>query len=423
MTSSERIGAIGVDTLLDGRYRLLRRLGSGGMATVWLAEDEELGRRVAVKIPSDVLAGDEDYLRRFRREAQVAAQLSHPNLVPIYDFSNRKEERPFLVMHYVEGKTLAEVNARGNRVDAERLARELLDALDHIHAAGIVHRDVKASNVLINREGRACITDFGIAQPEDATQITRTGQVIGSPEYMAPEVRAGEDATVRSDLYSCGMVLGEHAGPGAPAALRELAASLTARDPRARPRSAADALAALEGTDTTVPRRDAPTAPTVPHRALPRPSRLARPLGGLLAVALIASFVVLVSGDDPLRQPATEDLTQTGPETAQTEPGTATAANPDPAAGAHLNQQGHGLIQQGRPGEAVPILRRAVASFPEGTTDLGYAYALFNLGQALRLSGRPEEAIPILEERAKIDNQRGTVLRELETAREQAGEG
>jgi eukaryotic-like serine/threonine-protein kinase len=423
MTPSERIGAIGADTLLEGRYRLLRRLGSGGMATVWLAEDEELDRRVAVKIPSDVLAADGDYLRRFRREAQVAARLSHPNLVPIYDFSDKREERPFLVMHYVEGPTLGELGGKRKEVDPERLAHELLDALDHIHAAGIVHRDVKPSNVMITREGRACITDFGIAQPEDATRITQTGQVIGSPDYMAPEVRAGGRATARSDLYSCGMVLRDHVGDGARGALRELVARLTAPDPRDRPRSAADALATLQGNEGVGAGRDAPTAPTVAHPALASRARLARPLGVLLGIAAIAGFVVLVSGDDPLRQPTVGDLTQTGPGAAAGGPGTAPTANPDPAEGARLNQEGFGLIQSGRPEEAVPVLERAVASFPEGTTDLNYAYALFNLGQALRLSGRPDEAIPILEERAEIDNQRESVLQELAKARQQAGEG
>jgi len=421
MTPSERIDAVGADTLLEGRYRLLRRLGSGGMATVWLSEDEELDRRVAVKIPSDVLAGDKDYLRRFRREAQVAAGLSHPNLVPIYDFSDKGEERPFLVMHYVEGPTLDELHGKRKGVDPERLAHELLDALDHIHAAGIVHRDVKPSNVLIAPDGRACITDFGIAQPEDATRITRTGQVIGSPEYMAPEVRAGERATARSDLYSCGMVLRDHLGSGVPAALRQLVTRLTAPDSRDRPSSAADALALLEGAEGRSPRREAPTAATVPHPVSASPSRLARPLGALLGIAAIAGFVVLVSGDDPLRQPARE-LSGTQPGTAAQQ-GTAPAPASDPAEGARLNQEGFGLMQSGRPEEAVPILQRAVAAFPEGTTDLNYAYALFNLAQALRLSGRPEEAIPILEERAKIDNQREAVLQELAKARRQAGEG
>ncbi|MGH2956014.1 MAG: protein kinase domain-containing protein [Solirubrobacterales bacterium] len=421
MTADERISGPGPATLLDSRYRLIRRLGSGGMATVWLAEDEELGRRVAVKVPSDVLAGDEDFLKRFRREAQVAAGLSHPNLVPIYDFSNRDEERPFLVMHYVEGKTLEEQSGKGRRVDAERLARELLDALDHIHAAGIVHRDVKPSNVLITREGLARLTDFGIAQPEDATRITQTGQVIGSLEYMAPEVRAGNRATARSDLYSCGMVLGDHVGPRAPAPLRNLVESLTAEDPEARPRSAADALATLERTESPGERRDAPTAPTLTRPAAARRPSLTRPLAGLLALALIAGFLILVSRDDPLREPALDQPARTGPGDTQTETG-AVAANPDPATGARLNQEGFGLIQQGRPEEAVPILQQAVAAFPEGTSDLNYAYALFNLGQALRLSGQPEEAIPILEQRAQIPNQRGAVLEELEKAREQAGD-
>jgi serine/threonine protein kinase len=421
MASSERISGPGEGTLLEERYRLIRRLGSGGMATVWLANDEELDRRVAVKIPSDVLAGDRDFLRRFRREAQVAAGLSHPNLVPVYDFADRGEDRPFLVMHYVEGETLEGLSAKRRRIDAERLARELLGALDHIHAAGIVHRDVKPSNILITRDGRARITDFGIAQPEDATRLTQTGQVIGSLEYMAPEVMSGEPATARSDLYSCGVVLRDHVNRRGSAALRELVAELTAEDPRARPRSAADALDLLERGDRGTRRRETRTRPTVPVPAASSRSQLARPLGVLLALALVAGLVALIADDDAPRQDGGGQAAQTQ-EQPGAEPDGGSGASADPAGGARLNQQGHDLIQQGRPGEAVPVLEQAVDSFPEGTSDLNYAYALFNLGQALRLSGRPDEAIPILEERAKIDNQRQTVLAELEKARRQAGE-
>src|SRR5919106_4817571 len=193
----------GSGTVLDGRYRLLRRLGSGGMAVVWVARDERLGRDVAVKVLSDVLAGDADYRRRFVREARVAARLNHPGLVGIHDFS-AESERPYLVMELVCGDTLADRIAaeRAGELDLVALARELLGALAHIHAAGVVHRDVKPANVLIGTDGRARLTDFGIARPTDATALTQTGQVIGTLRYMSPEVQRGERATARSDLYS-----------------------------------------------------------------------------------------------------------------------------------------------------------------------------------------------------------------------------
>ena len=230
-------------TLEDGRYELRRRIGSGGMASVWLAQDTRLERPVAIKIPTEGLALDPVFARRFEREARLAASLSHPNLVPVYDFG-REGERPFLVMEYIDGESLAEMREREHQVDSATLARALLGALEPIHAAGIVHRDVKPGNVLVEkREGRMLLTDFGIAQAAEATQLTGTGQVIGTLRYIAPEVMNGERASPRSDLYACGVLLGEFLGPDDPPALRRLADELSADDPTARPGSASSALA------------------------------------------------------------------------------------------------------------------------------------------------------------------------------------
>src|SRR6266545_4770507 len=183
--------AFGPGAVLGDRYRLERRIASGGMATVWLAHDEELDRQVAIKVLSDVLAEDPAYTERFRREARVAAGLSNPNLVRVFDYSGRSE-RPYIAMEYVEGGTLADRIAEGTAddFDSRRLARELLGALGAIHAAGVIHRDVKPSNVLLERDGTARLTDFGIARPENATELTGTGQVLGTLKYMAPEVLA-----------------------------------------------------------------------------------------------------------------------------------------------------------------------------------------------------------------------------------------
>ena len=235
--------------LLNDRYRLERKLGSGGMAIVWLARDEKLDRPVAVKVLSDVLASAEGYRQRFDREARTAANLSHPNLVSVYDYE-AEGERPYLVMEYVAGETLAERIARsrlGGQA-AERLARELLGALGAIHGAGVVHRDVKPANVLIDDKGEAHLTDFGIAQTADATSLTNTGHVIGTKGYMAPEVFEGEEASARSDLYSCGVLLRESAADPEDGRLAALIARLTESDPARRPATAAAALGALEGT-------------------------------------------------------------------------------------------------------------------------------------------------------------------------------
>src|SRR3954471_13876644 len=249
----------GPGSMLGDRYRLGERIASGGMATVWLAHDEELDRDVAVKVLSDTLAEDPSYVARFRREARVAAQVSHPNLVRMFDYAG-EAERPYIVMEHIGGGTLAD-RIRGGaagELDPERLARQLLGAREAIHAAGVVHRDVKPSNMLLDGAGDAHLTDFGIAQPEDATQLTGTGEVIGTLKYMAPEVLAGEAATERSDLYALGVVLNEALAGASVPQLEALVDRLTATDPHERPASATRAMTLLDtyedrATTATVP--------------------------------------------------------------------------------------------------------------------------------------------------------------------------
>lgn len=251
-------------TLCDGRYRLDAVLGRGGMSIVWRATDLQLEREVAIKVISDVLATDPRFVARFEREARLAARLNHPNLVKLFDFSV-DTERPFLIMEYVPGGTLAE--ARGRQLDAETLARDLLDAVAHIHAGGILHRDIKPANVLLGADGSPRLTDFGIARGEETSALTQTGQVLGTLRYIAPEVAAGEPASAQSDLYSLGVLLGEVAGESPPEHLTSLIVRMTATDPAARPSSAAQALAELDPT-----RRLPPTAaeePVDPTIALP----------------------------------------------------------------------------------------------------------------------------------------------------------
>src|SRR5215212_1878982 len=207
--------------IADGRYTLVEHLGSGGMASVWLARDSTLERDVAIKVMSDMLAGDERWLKRFEREARAAASLQHPNVVKVFDFGV-EDGRPYLIMAYVPGGSLKDRLADGARVDADALARELLGALSHVHAAGLLHRDVKPGNILLDATGASHLTDFGIARPADATELTQTGVVLGTMRYLAPEVAAGEPASERSDLYSAGQVLEQVAGDDPE--LRELVA-------------------------------------------------------------------------------------------------------------------------------------------------------------------------------------------------------
>ena len=199
-----------INTLFDGRYRIMRKLGSGGMADVYLAEDEELGRRVAIKILNDRHANDEQFVERFRREAKNAAGLSHPNIVSIYD-RGEAEGTYYIAMEYLDGRSLKElVVARGPLPipDAIAAMRQVLGALRFAHRKGVVHRDIKPHNVMADADGRLKVTDFGIARA-GVSQMTEAGSIIGTAQYLSPEQARGAAVDQRSDLYSVGIVLYE----------------------------------------------------------------------------------------------------------------------------------------------------------------------------------------------------------------------
>ena len=199
-----------INTLFDGRYRILRKLGTGGMANVYLAEDEVLGRRVAIKILNERHAGDEQFVERFRREAKNAASLSHPNIVSIYD-RGEAEGTYYIAMEYLDGRSLKElIVARGPAPVnvAIDYARQILAAIRFAHRHGIVHRDIKPHNVLVDGEGRLKVTDFGIARA-GTSQMTEAGSIIGTAQYLSPEQAKGAPVDQTSDLYSVGVVLYE----------------------------------------------------------------------------------------------------------------------------------------------------------------------------------------------------------------------
>jgi serine/threonine-protein kinase len=199
-----------IDTLFDGRYRIQRKLGAGGMADVYLAEDQELGRRVAIKILNGRHANDDQFIERFRREAKNAAALNHPNIVSIYDRSEA-EDTYYIAMEFLDGRTLKElVVSRGAAPInvAIEYARQILSALRFAHRHGIVHRDIKPHNVLVDAEGRVKVTDFGIARA-GTSQMTETGSIVGTAQYLSPEQARGGEVDPRSDLYSLGVVLYE----------------------------------------------------------------------------------------------------------------------------------------------------------------------------------------------------------------------
>ncbi|HEY8695964.1 MAG TPA: protein kinase, partial [Chloroflexota bacterium] len=201
--------------VIGGRYEIRRKLGSGGMANVYLAHDPLLSRDVAIKVPqldggsnADGESADEDRLARFQSELRAIGRLNHPNVVTIYD-GGQDDGTPYLVMEPVEGENLAQLIHREAPLPVEKvvaIARQIAEALTYAHSQGIVHRDVKPQNVLIDKSGRAKVTDFGIAKSSDVTR-TMTGTLLGTPSFMAPEVAAGEPVTPAADIYALGVVL------------------------------------------------------------------------------------------------------------------------------------------------------------------------------------------------------------------------
>jgi serine/threonine protein kinase len=252
---------------VTSRYRIERELGHGGMAVVYLAQDEELQRPVALKVLAEQLVGDAVFRARFVREARHAGRLSHPNIVRVYD-AGEDDRRPFIVMEYVPGQTLAECG----RLDATRvidLGVQACAGLQHAHDAGLIHRDVKPGNLLLRNDGVLKIADFGIARAAEATRQTQVGTLLGTAAYLAPELIAGKDATAASDVYALGAVLYElltgrppytfaslaelatkqneglivpvcDLEPSVPAQVEAAVMHALARDPEFRPPSAAD---------------------------------------------------------------------------------------------------------------------------------------------------------------------------------------
>lgn len=195
-----------------GAYQIEGKLGQGGMATVYRAYHPALERYVAIKVLHSVFAADEAFIRRFRREARLVAQLDHPNIVPIYDFAEQNGH-PYLVMRWVEGETLRERLSRGmlHKVEIAQVAAAVANALDYAHAQGVLHRDVKPSNIMIGKDGRIAITDFGLARLAEAGESTLSqNMMLGTPQYISPEqARGNGELDKRADIYSLGVVLFE----------------------------------------------------------------------------------------------------------------------------------------------------------------------------------------------------------------------
>ncbi len=200
-----------IGELFDGRYRIEKRIGTGGMADVFLARDESLGRQVAIKILAERYAQDEAFVERFRREATAAAGLSHPNIVSVYD-RGQASGTSYIAMEYLNGPTLKdEITSRAPLPEAEVVnwATQALDALEYAHRQGVVHRDIKPHNMVLTDEGRLKVADFGIARAANVQQMTEVGSIVGTAQYLSPEQARGLDVGPQSDLYSMGIVVYE----------------------------------------------------------------------------------------------------------------------------------------------------------------------------------------------------------------------
>jgi predicted Ser/Thr protein kinase len=448
-----------LETLLPPRYRDVRLIAHGGMGDIYRATDQELGRDVAVKVLSDRFAADESSRARFKREALAAARLSGtPNIVTIFDVGEH-QGRPLIVMEYLPGGSL-EQRLSGGKSCAPQQALDWLEeaavALDAAHAAGIVHRDVKPGNLLLDGHGHLQVADFGIASAVGLDSFTQAGTILGTAGYLSPEQAKGERATAASDLYGLAVVAWElltghrpfesssptaeataHANAPVPSvhavnrslprAYDAIFVRALAKDPAARYPTAAELVGALrrglhdDAGDTWIVPAPLGTAVTRIARAPARRSWI--PLLVILLLAGVALAVALTSngGSQHAAGPRTVVRTVTGPSQTVRQTVTAqTATAPAGASGAELNNAGYSKLQNRDYAGALPLLEQAVQQL-NGAGSLDEAYADYNLAYATLASGQCADVSALLDRSQQIQGHRREIDRLRHDAEKSCG--
>ncbi len=460
-------------SVLPDRYRNPERIARGGMGEVYRAEDRDLARLVAIKLLADRFADNDAIRGRFTREALAVARLSNaPNTVTIFDVGDH-EGRPYIVMEYLPGGSLADrLEGDGPQSLGRSLAwlGQAAAALDAAHAHGIVHRDVKPGNLLLDDDGRVKVADFGVASAADLGSFTEAGTVVGTAGYLAPEQARGERATPASDLYALAVVAFElltgkrpferesstaeamahvsapippasESNPQLPPEVDDVLARGLAKDPQHRYGSASEFVQALrEALDRAA---GATQVGALPPAAQSRERTKLPLLLLLLGAALLAGVLaatLLARGDETSAptgptgpQTVKETVTLPGTTVVQTVTTAPTTAAPEPTAEpepttapptespATLNDRGFELMQAGRYEEALPPLEQAVAGLA-GTGELAEAYASYNLAFTRRALARCDGVLELLDRSEQIQGERKEISR-LRKETEKACEG
>jgi len=452
--------------ILPPRYRDAEPIGRGAMGNIYRATDTALGRTVAAKVLSDRFADDAGVVERFEREARTVAGLSGAaQVVTIFDVG-AWAGRPYLVMEYLPGGSIADRLADGGLPAISTALRWLEQAargIDAAHAAGIVHRDVKPGNLLLDGEGRLHVADFGIASAADLFSFTQTGTILGTAGYLSPEQARGERAAPASDRYALAVVAWEllagrrpfaadnptteatahvharvpsihDANPALPRSYDAIFRRALAKDPALRYTSAAEFVGELrrelraDADDTWVDRTV--VAPTPPAAA--RRSRLLPALLALAALALIGVAVALVAtrGDSPktvvrtVTRPGTtvRQTVTTRPTTAPSTTAPSTTAPSSSQSGADLNNAGFAKMRAGDYAGALPLLQQAVQKL-NGTGALDEAYADYNLAYTRFALGDCTDVLPLLDHSQQIQGHRPEIDRLRHDAQKRCGDG